>query len=126
MSGGAYEYVAAYINNGNSNLATNGSSLVNADLKYKDIYAVSNQDARLDNYQANSKVYGDAMWDTSSHGDSASSWYSDYSYMAHVNYPWIQRGCAYNYGTGAGVYAFSFGIGTPSVLKSFHAVLLVE
>ena len=92
MSGGAYEYVAAYINNGNSNLATNGSSLVNADLKYKDIYAVSNQDARLDNYQANSKVYGDAMWDTSSHGDSASSWYSDYSYMAHVNNPWIQRG----------------------------------
>ena len=44
MSGGASEYVATYLNNGNSNLNTYGKSLVQAEDKYKDIYEVSEEE----------------------------------------------------------------------------------
>ncbi len=67
MSGGAYEYVAAYVNNGNSNLTTYGSSLVNETRSYmKDVYDMGSVDTREANYAANSDVYGDAIYETSS------------------------------------------------------------
>ncbi len=68
MSGGAYEYTAAYVNNGNSNLGTYGSTLVNAAGKYKDVYSKGSNDDREPNYQMSTPDrghYGDAVWETS-------------------------------------------------------------
>ena len=45
MSGGANEYVAAYVNNGDSNLASYGSSLVNGDTKTKTVYNKASSDS---------------------------------------------------------------------------------
>ena len=112
MSGGAYEYVAAYVNNGNSNLTTYGSTLVNAAGKYKDVYSKGSSDDRTLNYAMSTPDrgnYGDAIWETSSNSASpwTLSWYSDYSYFPISNTPFFPRG-GYCYNTSdAGVFGFS-------------------
>ena len=131
MSGGAYEYVAAYVNNGNSNLNTNGSSLVNETRSYmKDVYDMGSGDTRAANYAANSDVYGDAIYETSSgtynsSGDSnAQSWHGDYSYFPYSGYPFFSRGGYCDISSGAGAFYFgSAGGGTGSNI-GFRPVLV--
>ncbi len=79
MSGGAWEYVAAYVNNGNTNLTNYGSSLVNGDAKkQRTCIAKEVQIVETNNYSANSGKYGDAVYETSANGNSSSSsWYGD-------------------------------------------------
>ena len=108
MSGGAWEYVAAYVNNGNSNLTNYGSSLVNGDAKTKNVYSKGSSDSRDNNYSANSGKYGDAVYETSANGNSSSSsWYGDCSNFPYTSGPFFERGGNYNNGTGAGVFYFS-------------------
>ena len=108
MSGGAWEYVAAYVNNGNSNLTNYGSSLVNGDAKTKNVYSKGSSDSRDNNYSANSGKYGDAVYETSANGNSSSSsWYGDYSYFPNTSSPFFVRGGGYSNGTNAGVFCFS-------------------
>jgi hypothetical protein len=92
MSGGAYEYTAAYVNNGNGSLTTYGSSLVNAMAQYKDVYTSSGGDTGLENYAAASGRSGDALYETSTAGEGSTSWYSDFSYMPSSNSPFFLRG----------------------------------
>ncbi len=111
MSGGADEYVAAYIDNGNLNL-NSGSILVNAPSKYKDVYNIENTDSALENYEVATPkdgYYGDAIWETSNEHDSYASWYLDKSYMPYKSYPFLTRGghCTANPITAAGVFSFS-------------------
>lgn len=44
MAGGMLEYVSAYLDNNNATLMQNGSTLINADHKYKEIYEVSTEE----------------------------------------------------------------------------------
>ena len=107
MSGGAWEYVAAYVNNGNSNLTNYGSSLVNGDAKTKNVYSKGSSDSRDNNYSANSGKYGDAVYETSANGNSSSSsWYGDYSDFPYTSVPFFERGGRYNGGADAGVFYF--------------------
>ena len=53
MSGGAWEYVAGYVNNGHGNLTNYGSSLVNGDAKTKNVYSKASSDSYENNYNAN-------------------------------------------------------------------------
>ena len=124
MSGGAWEYVAAYVNNGNSNLTNYGSSLVNGDAKTKNVYSKGSSDSRDNNYSANSGKYGDAVYETSANGNSSSSsWYGDYSYFPRTGDPFFVRGGGYNSGTGAGVFYFNGNNGSDSNY-SFRPVLV--
>ena len=118
MSGGAWEYVAAYVNNGHSNLTTYGSSLVNAEAKYKDVYSKGSSDSYSNNYTASNPStstghYGDAVWETSSSASSpyTNSWYSDYSGFPLTSNPFFARGGDFDNGTSAGVFCFSRGNG---------------
>ena len=97
MSGGASEYVAAYVGSGNSN----GSSLVSAPSRYKDIYS---------SYIAPTSGghYGDAVYETSSN---SSSWYSDTSIFPDSNGPFFQRGGHYNVDSDSGLFYFSYDNG---------------
>ena len=126
MSGGAWERTAAYVNNGNSNLTSNGSSLLNGDAKTKNVYAVGSSDTTQNNYNANASKYGDAVYETSS--DSASpwnlSWYADYSDFPYTSNPFFMRGGNYNYTAGAGVFFFAGTGGGASSLDSFRPVLV--
>ena len=125
MSGGAWEYVAAYVNNGNSNLTNYGSSLVNGDAKTKNVYSKGSSDSRDNNYSANSGKYGDAVYETSANGNSSSSsWYGDYSNFPGTGWPFFDRGGNYSNGAGAGVFCFYNGNGSGSGSISFRPVLV--
>ena len=125
MSGGAWEYVAAYVNNGNSNLTNYGSSLVNGDAKTKNVYSKGSSDSRDNNYSANSGKYGDAVYETSANGNSSSSsWYGDYSGFPHTSSPFFKRGGIYDGGTNAGVFCFSVYDGASDSNYSFRPVLV--
>ena len=125
MSGGAWEYVAAYVNNGNSNLTNYGSSLVNGDAKTKNVYNKASSDNNTNNYNANSGKYGDAVYETSANGNSSSSsWYGDCSYFPNASYPFFGRGGSYDGGTIAGVFYFSSVNGYIGSGSSFRPVLV--
>ncbi len=125
MSGGAWEYVAAYVNNGNSNLTNYGSSLVNGDAKTKNVYSKGSSDSRDNNYSANSGKYGDAVYETSANGNSSSSsWYGDYSNFPDTSSPFFVRGGGYDNGTGAGVFYFDDSSGNSNSDYSFRPVLV--
>ena len=124
MSGGAWEYVAAYVNNGNSNLTSYGSSLVNGDAKTKNVYSKGSSDSRDNNYSANSGKYGDAVYETSTSGSGSTSWYGDHSYFPSTGSPFFDRGGYYDNGTGAGVFYFDDGNGFSYSDGSFRPVLV--
>ena len=125
MSGGAWEYVAAYVNNGNSNLTNYGSSLVNGDAKTKNVYSKGSSDSRDNNYSANSGKYGDAVYETSANGNSSSSsWYGDYSYFPGTSAPFFVRGGDCDSGTRAGVFCFNNYGGDDYSFVSFRPVLV--
>ena len=125
MSGGAYEYVAAYVNNGNGNLTKYGASLVSGEEKTKNVYSKTSSDIHEDNYKANSSKYGDAVYETSENGSlSESSWYGNFSYFPNASYPFFRRGGSYDTGTGAGIFFFSYNTGDGYSHHSFRPVLV--
>ena len=125
MSGGAWEYVAGYVNNGNGSLTSYGSSLVNGDAKTKNVYSKASSDNNTNNYNANSGKYGDAVYETSANGNSSNgSWYGDYSYFPSTGNPFFKRGGFYDSGTDAGVFYFGNVSGYSSSNVSFRPVLV--
>lgn len=74
---GNYQFIAAYLNNGNANLTAYVGELVSAPNKHKDVYKVgttgnllsySVSDTYNDNYEASKDKYGDAIYETSVNG----------------------------------------------------------
>ena len=124
MSGGAWEYVAGYVNNGNSSLTSYGSSLVNGAAKTKNVYSKASTDNNTNNYNANSSKYGDAVYETSTSGSGSTSWYGDYSYFPDTSYPFFGRGGDYDNGTNAGVFCFNGTSGNSYSDGSFRPVLV--
>ena len=124
MSGGAWEYVAGYVNNGNSSLTSYGSSLVNGDAKTKNVYSKASTDNNTNNYNANSGKYGDAVYETSTSGNGSTSWYGDYSYFPDTDWPFFHRGGDYSDGAGAGVFSFGNYSGNSDSHRSFRPVLV--
>ena len=136
MSGGAWEYVAGYVNNGNGNLTTYGSTLVNAADKYKDVYKVTS-DGQSNNYNNSQPTtglgqptkdtghYGDAVWETSSSYSGSGSWYSDYSLFPYSSHPFFFRGGSCGNASGAGVFYFNYNYGDYYSNNSFRVVLPV-
>ena len=125
MSGGAWEYVAGYVNNGNGNLTSYGSSLVNGAAKTKNVYSKASTDNATNNYNANSGKYGDAVYETSANGNSSNgSWYGDYSIFPNTSSPFFRRGGGCNIGTYAGVFCFYDDNGNSYSYGSFRPVLV--
>ena len=110
MSGGSWEYTAAYINNGNASLAANGLSLINAETKYKDLYIVTTDD-QVQNYQNSLIKKGDSIYETSSSGIGSTAWYTDASYTPYTSAPFFLRG-GYNVDNiNSGVFSFGSSYG---------------
>ncbi len=129
MSGGAFEYVAGYINNLYAD--GYGASLVSDNAKYKDIYTPSTADteedwdnAYIDNYALAINHKGDAVYETSYAIDDT-NWYGDYAYMPSVGAPWFVRGGCYDGGSDAGVFDFNGDYGSDDDNGSFRPVVLV-
>jgi len=124
MSGGSYEYTAAYVNNGDIVLATYSLSLVNADIKYKDLYTVTT-DVYTQNYLNSIDKKGDAIYETSSTSSGSSAWFSDYSYMPSTNTMFLCRG-GYSSNTTAGLFNFSHLPGCLETGTGFRPILAVS
>lgn len=103
MSGGAKEYVAAYLGGAGGHL-TGGNMLVNAETKYKDVYS-GNSDDRQVNYEKatpNDGHYGDAVWETSNSGyKDKGAWHLDDCYFCFYGNPFLARG-----GFSRGLFSF--------------------
>ena len=114
-----------YSNNGHGSLTNNGLALVNAENKYKNVYAVSSNDAEQTNYLLTISSKGDALYETSNAGTGAGGWYNDYSYMVRVELTYFGRGGFYTYGSNSGSFYFGRGDGAPTDNGGFRPVLLV-
>ena len=137
MSGGAWERTAAIVNNGNENLNIYGKAIMNAlnngkSSEYVTVYpkgetsGQSIDDASKSNYTANTKIYGDAIRETSTAGVGQTSWYSDYSYFVGAYSPFFIRGGAYWRTSGAGLFSFSRNSGASSYADGFRSVLVAQ
>jgi len=137
MSGGAWERTAAIVNNGNENLNIYGKAIMNAlnngkSTEYVTVYpkgetsGQSLDDASKSNYIANTKIYGDAIRETSTTGLGQTSWYSDYSYFVGAYNPFFIRGGSY-WGTSvAGLFYFNRHVGGSTYNSGFRSVLVAQ
>ena len=137
MSGGAWERSAAIVNNGNDNLNTYGKAIMNAlnngkSSEYVTVYpkgetsGQSLDDASKSNYAANTKIYGDAIRETSTAGLGQTSWYSDYSSFVGAYGPFFVRGGRYWSTSGAGLFYFARLGGGSSYYRGFRSVLVAQ
>ena len=134
MSGGTWERVAAYVNNGSGK--TYGASVIAGgatSTKYATAYvsgetsSTTTDDAKCEanyNPEKNKKIYGDAVHETSTKGIENSSWYSDYSYFPGGGGPFFYRGGSLWDGPGAGLFFFSRNNGSSNYGNGFRAVLV--
>jgi len=137
MSGGAWERTAAIVNNGNENLNIYGKAIMNAlnngkSTEYVTVYpkgetsGQSLDDASKSNYIANTKIYGDAIRETSTTGLGQTSWYSDYSYFVGAYSPFFGRGGSYWSTSGAGLFSFGRHGGSSYYHNGFRSVLVAQ
>ena len=137
MSGGAWERTAAIVNNGNENLNIYGKAIMNAlnngkSTEYVTVYpkgetsGQSLDDASKSNYIANTKIYGDAIRETSTTGLGQTSWYSDYSYFVGAYNPFFIRGGNYWFTSGAGLFSFYRTNGNSYYDGGFRSVLVAQ
>ncbi len=127
MSGGAWECVAAYVNNGDGNLTNYGSSLISGETKMKNVYSKADEDNNTNNYHENSEKYGDAIYETSMEGDNSNkSWYGDFSRYPESNGPFFIRGGCFNENISAGIFYFNNSNGLNGSNFSFRPVLIAH
>jgi len=125
MSGGAYEYTAAYSYSTDSTLTTNENSLVTALAKYKDVYT-GTTDTDVNDYANSSTKKGDAMYETSSSYIGATGWFADNSYMPNTTTPFFLRGGLVGNGPSNGIFTFWDGGGYTYSIIGFRPVLAVS
>ena len=139
MSGGTWERTAAIVNNGNDsgNLNTHGKAIMNAlnngkSSEYATVYPTgeskeqSLDDASKSNYVANTKIYGDAIRETSTAGLDQTSWYSDDSYFVGAYFPFFVCGGYYWHTSAAGLFCFNRTDGNSHYVVGFRSVLVAQ
>ena len=144
MSGGTWERSAGLVANGSSNLTDWGKALMDEVTKTKNdvttyegteyvtVYpsndsGITDWDtASRNNYAVNTKIYGDAVRETSTAGTGQYSWYSDYSYFPGFDYPFFARGGRWHYTTVAGLFCFARNNGRSPYDSGFRAVLVAQ
>ena len=137
LSGGAWEYVAAYINNGYYGLSNNGGNSENdiyssENTKYKLIYPNDKDDTgtlyndvlSTQNYSLISRFRGDAFFETSSSGLGNDGWNNNSSYYLQSDIPYLIRGGDYNSIIGAGIFSFNGYSGASNSSESYRVVLI--
>ncbi|MDD3048695.1 MAG: type II secretion system protein [Bacilli bacterium] len=128
MAGGAAEEVSAYVNNGNAALTTYSSSMLAANLKYKDLYTVGSPDDIAHNYLLTANIKGDALYEISSTNTTwqdYNAWYGKSSVVFRTSAAWLLRGGWFDYPTNNGPFQFFYGVGSAYGYYGFRPVLLV-
>ncbi len=123
ISGGAWEMVSAYVDNGHTFLIEYGASIIKAESKYKDVYAKGNTDNAQNNYNLTINKKGDAVYETSNNTDGSYAWFNDYTNMPTEGSAWFYRG-GFNAST-AGAFDFYRLYGKWNGMFGFRPVLVV-
>ena len=132
---GIYEYVASYVNNGYSQLTSNGQILIDAGTSEENnekrtvqVYEASNGgNGTVDNDAINyklsgEKMFGDAIYESSTgYADSTGSWQDAYASIPYGEYPFFIRG--YMYRTYSAMFSFYYASGANEAYCSFRPVL---
>ncbi len=124
MSGGAYEYTAAW-NTNTSSYISNGSSFATtggASTKYATAYHGTSNNYGTDIYTVCKT--GDATKEVYVSG--TTGWFSDYSTFVYSSSPFFVRGGRFNNGSNAGVFYSYYNSGNSGSSHSFRAVLGFE
>ena len=110
MSGGAWEYVAAYMKDTYKDSGFDASSISSYNSKYFDIYP---SDSSWKSY--NKRILGDATGemgpfyyyqDKDGNNRIHNSWFGDVSFFVDASYPWFGRGGDFTNGVLAGLSYF--------------------
>ncbi len=138
LNGGAWEYVASYLNNGDKNLETHGG-ITTGDIygatteeqststKYKTVYSSEND--RIKDYEKTErKNKGDAVYEISStYSNKEGTWFSAYSGFPFNNLPFFHRGG--DIGnlviSTSGSFSFTASSGINGSNSSFRTVLIL-
>lgn len=136
LAGGAWEYTAAYINNGYSGLKQNGGE-TEEDLfgsrnsKYKTVYNHDINDKGNDynavysnnNYALTLGIRGDAIFETSNAGYGSEGWNTNSSFFPQSDIPFFIRGGDYHGDTSTGMFSYNGYSGNTNMGESFRVVL---
>ncbi len=129
MSGGSWEFVAAYLNNGNTNARLTTFKSISE--HEKQIYigdGAATTEGRIENLEANSALYGDAVYETCS--DDAvtgrKAWNTDYTYYIDTTNMFLRRGGSTSTTDYSGTNAFYYATGASSANIGFRPALVVE
>ncbi len=132
LSGGLSEITASYLAN-SGGLAENGANFANGkNSQYVMIYSnkqsegQTTDNASETNYQGNSNIYGDAIYETSKNGYSNTSWFRDYSCFANAIEPFFRRGGNYEQADTSGIFGFYRDNGASSYNLGFRTVLVAK
>ena len=142
LCGGAWEFTAAYINNGYNRLLMYGGMDSNylcenpdRTTKYKTVYKNSTEDDGKQvynrkfayaNYEINSEKRGDAIFETSTAGYSNDSWNNNSSFFVQQDIPFFIRGGDIASGSASGLFSFNGGSGQSSAGHSYRVILVNE
>ena len=127
MSGGTFEYMAAYRKDTYGSSGFDATSLANYNSKYYDEY-----DANSGWTTHSKRILGDATGEmgpfyhyTEKDGTNYqhNNWYADISYFVYSSLPWFYRGGYYNYGVLAGQFCFGHYAGGAYSSLGFRLVL---
>ena len=140
LSGCVWEYVAAYLSNGNDNLKIYGKSYANTtanvngyqtfSTKWATAYPYSSSDINTNHYniysgkKSTTYGFGDAILEISTSGANSTGWNGDYSSFPTASCPFFLRGGHFNNDSNAGIFAFHVDYwGAPYAYGTFRPVL---
>ena len=138
LSGGAWEYISAFINNGYFRAQMYGGTgqgyLLenNLNTKYKTIYVNSandkgnmqfNSNDGNVNYLLNFQKRGDAIYETSINGYGNSSWNANASLFPQQDVPFMLRGGDIASGKSCGLFSFNCSTGQANASDGYRIVL---
>ena len=139
LSGGIWEKTTSYIAKENENLllygvaiAYSNNQLKNISTKYATVYPCNNSmgnsdedTASINNWKENTRIYGDAVRETSEAGIGNTSWYEDQSTFFGLELVLSDRGGCYWNGKQAGLFAIGRTHGKNAWYGGFRATLIV-
>ena len=136
MSGCAWQYTSAIINNNSESIMKYGQVFLDEigegkSTEYITIYnhvtleGMTHVEATRANFNVNLDVYGDAVAETSVDGYSTvKSWDGTTSLFLADQYQFSSRGNSYNGATKSGIFSYTRGIGRAFWADSFRAVIV--
>ena len=136
LSGCVWEYTAAYVSNGHSNINSYGKSYASIETnldgyktlstKYATVYPYDSSSAgtQYNTLKTNTYGFGDAILETSTRSGGSNCWNSDYSSFPYLSVPFSARGGYYGSGSGVGTFAFNDYNENSNRASGFRSVLV--